>query len=297
VAEAFRCADASRDRDEPLAGTAPFARNWLLLEHPGPWGRDALLDTPLPGGVGGQLRSRADAAGVRVQLIRRPGDGVSDATLCFAVHSGPDEPWIERIELARFENATSIDLERLGAGERLGRGERHVGALFLVCTNGRRDPCCSERGRPLADAMASAHPAETWHSTHQGGHRFAGNLLAFPHGLSFGRVDPHEGPSLARAYLSGRIDLPHLRGRTCEPELTQAAEHALRLREGLDRIDDVQFQDAAPDGEEYSARFRTIVGRFEVRLAVETSPEEVRVSCTGDPEPVPVYRIVSIERR
>lgn len=296
MAEVFRCADASRARAEPLAGTAPTASNWLLLEHPGPWGRDALTDTPLPGGIGGQLRTRAAAADVRVQLIRRPGRDPDGSTTCFAIHSGPDEPWIERIELARFENAAAIDLERLGLGRRLGRGERHVGALFLVCTNGRRDPCCADRGRPLAEAMASAFPDETWQSTHHGGHRFAGNLLAFPHGLSFGRVEPHDGPSVARTYLSGRLDLGHLRGRTCRPEAAQAAEHAVREREGLDRIDDVRLEDGAPTGDGFSARFRTVAGRFEVAMAIERSTEDVPVSCTGDPETVPVYRVLAIER-
>jgi hypothetical protein len=297
MADAFRCATASRERDEPLPGTAPVVRNWLLLEHQGPWGRDALTDTEHLGGVGGQLRLRADAAGVRVQLIRRPGTDAAESVTCFAIHSGPGEPWIERVDLARFESAVSIDIERLGQGERLGRGERHVGGLFLVCTNGRRDPCCAERGRSLAEAMASTFPAESWESSHHGGHRFAPNLLAFPHGFSFGRVDAADGPAVARRYLAGRLDLAHVRGRTCLPEAVQAAEHALREREGLDRIDDVTFEDGAPSDDGYAARFRTIAGRFEVRLAIERSAEDVVVSCTGDPEAVPVHRVLEIERR
>lgn len=279
-----------------MLGTASTVRNWLLLEHPGPWGAHALRDARIPGGIGDQLRRGSAASGVRVLLIRRVRGASTGSTMCFAIHSGPDEPWIERIELARFENASSIDLEKLGRGERLGRGELHGGPLFLVCTHGRRDPCCAERGRPLAEALARVFPDETWEASHIGGDRFAGNVLAFPHGFYFGRVEPIEGPSVARAYGEGRLDLAHLRGRSCRRMPVQAAEHLLRDREGLDRIDDVELEDAASSGDGFVARFRTITGRFEVRLAIEPADGAVRLTCHGErDERPPVYRAAAIE--
>jgi hypothetical protein len=297
VSQDYRCAADSAARDEPMLGTASTVRNWLLLEHPGPWGVSPLRDARLPGGVGEQLRREARSRDVRVVMIRRVDRSSDGSTTCFAIHSGPDEPWIERIELARFENAASIDLERLGGGRRLGRGERHVGALFLVCTHGRRDPCCAEQGRPLARAMAEVFPAETWEASHVGGDRFAANLVAFPHGVYFGRVDPVDGPAVGRAYLEGRLDLAHLRGRSCRRMRVQAAERFLREREGIDRIDDVDLEDSAPQGDGYAARFRTVAGRFEVRLVREPSVEGVRLTChgAGDEHP-PTYRLVSIDR-
>jgi len=36
----FRCAELARDLSEPLAGTAPFAPRWKLVEREKPWGRD-----------------------------------------------------------------------------------------------------------------------------------------------------------------------------------------------------------------------------------------------------------------
>ena len=57
---------------EPLAGTAPHRPVWALVEHPGPWGREAVLDAAwdVPGE---RLQSAFDAAGVRVVLARRYG--------------------------------------------------------------------------------------------------------------------------------------------------------------------------------------------------------------------------------
>src|SRR3546814_16904449 len=59
---AFRCSSASRLRDEPAAGTASTVRAFLLIEHSGPWGVDALRDARLPEGLGGAVTGAAKAA-------------------------------------------------------------------------------------------------------------------------------------------------------------------------------------------------------------------------------------------
>jgi hypothetical protein len=42
----MRCAELSLELDEPLAGTAPFAERWELVEQPKPWGRDHGIERP-----------------------------------------------------------------------------------------------------------------------------------------------------------------------------------------------------------------------------------------------------------
>ncbi len=64
--------------DSPVA-TAPPARRWLLVEQPGPWGRDALLQSRFDAEVAPLLAERARAAGLRIQMIRRPGERLADA--------------------------------------------------------------------------------------------------------------------------------------------------------------------------------------------------------------------------
>jgi hypothetical protein len=237
-----RCSQASEARDEPVAGTASTVRSWLLLEDPGPWGRDALLHARLPERVGLELQRRCAAAGVRPLLIRRTSSNASntEGLTCFAIRSGPEPPWIERTRLPNIADALDLDLPALGRGERPGF-EPVEGPLFLVCTHGRRDVCCAERGRPLAQALAAASPEPTWESSHVGGDRFAGNIVAFPHGLYLGRVRPHEAVRVA-VYAEGRVPLEHLRGRSCYPMPVQAAEVALRTQEGLDGLDDVALE-------------------------------------------------------
>ncbi len=74
------CATASRDLDEPLAGTAATARTWLLVEQPGPWGAKALTSSHLDPEVGSALERAAEGTGVRVALIAAP-DATRTATL------------------------------------------------------------------------------------------------------------------------------------------------------------------------------------------------------------------------
>ncbi|HEU4355971.1 MAG TPA: sucrase ferredoxin [Actinomycetota bacterium] len=288
-----RCAAASLARNEPMAGTASTVRSWLLLEHDGPWGRDAFTDARLPDGFGAALSARCRASGVRPLLIRRPG-GSGGSSTCFAIRSGPGSPWIERTELDRLEDALEIDLGALGRGEPLGM-EPVGGAVLLVCTHGRHDPCCAERGRPLALSLASTFPGETWETTHVGGDRFAGNLVAFPHGIYFGRVGPEDGGSVARAYLGGRVSLEYLRGRSCFPMAVQAAEHALRSARGLDRIDDVTVERTSRTDVGLRVTFLVPGGRATVHLAIEAATPVFLTCHSAAEEAPPAYRVLSVE--
>lgn len=275
-----------------MAGTASTVRSWLLLEHPGPWGRDAFVDTRLPERFGRELLVRCRAADVRPLLIRRPGGGEGSA--CFAIRSGPGLPWIERTDLVRIEDAVALDLDALGRGERLGL-EPVGGALFLVCTHGRHDPCCAERGRPLGQTLSRAFPDETWETTHVGGDRFAGNLVAFPHGIYFGRVGAEEGVRIARGYVEGKLDIEHVRGRSCFPMAVQAAEHALRSARRLDRLDDVALERTTRTGRELTATFRTPTGRIGVRIRIEEAVP-TRLTCHSEAErSAPGYRVLAVE--
>ena len=235
LAPADRCSLRSLAAGEPLAGTASTIRRWLLIEHDGPWGRDGLQDARLPEGLGAALRGLERRTRARVLLIRRPDraptGAAPDAVRCLAVDTR--EAWAGTTTLDRIEDAAALD-PRDRAGFAV-----FAGPVFVVCTHGRRDPCCAERGRPVAHALAAAEPDATWESTHVGGDRFAGNLVAFPHGLYFGRVEPSEAPGIARGYADGRIArLDRYRGRSSTRSMSSRPSARSRDRLGIDRIDE-----------------------------------------------------------
>lgn len=250
----FRCSVAAAD--EPLAGTAPTDTAYLLVEYPGPWGRKALEQSRLPEPIRSELSARAASAGVRVQLIRRhrrPAPRVGFRV--FAVYADPQSPWAETAVLAGPEALLDLDLDAVAAGRSPGL-EPHHDPLLLVCTNGRRDACCAELGRPLVAALDEAWPDETWETTHLGGHRFAGAMLALPHGLSYGRVSAQTGLEIAKRTHQGELDPGHLRGRTAYAGAVQAAEVALLERLGECRVDALLLLGAEQEGDLTTVTFR-----------------------------------------
>lgn len=279
-----------------MFATASTVRSWLLLEHDGPWGVHVPTDPRMRETTRARLRA-AEERGIRVLLIRRPRSVYAPdrRPSCVAIRSGPGEPWIERSELDRLDDVVDVELDGLANGDTAGM-PRADEPLFLVCTHGRHDPCCAERGRPLARTLAESEPLATWECSHIGGDRFAGNIVAFPHGMYFGRVPPDLAAGVTAAYRSGRIDLAHYRGRSCYSTAIQAAEHLFRVERDIDRLDAVRPVVASRRGGRVSVTVEAAAERYVV--TIERFRAEPRVLTCHDVEPfaAPVHRLVAIER-
>ena len=283
-----RCSLRSEAAGEPLTGTASTIRRWMLVEHPGPWGRDGLLDARLPEGLGRRLRASERRSRARVLLIRRPVRPAGAGSACFAVDTALG--WMGSTTLGSVDDAAALDPTDPGLFP-----EAVDHAVAVVCTHGRRDPCCAERGRPLAAEASARFPDEVWESTHVGGDRFAGNMVVFPHGLVFGRVEPAEGAGILEALADGRLMLDRYRGRTSMPMPSQAAERALRVDRGLDRLDDVRHLGTERRGGRASVRLGTRSGEALVRLTrVELPPMRLTCASNAD-EAAATWRVDSIE--
>jgi hypothetical protein len=290
-AAGFRCAAASLVREDQLIGTASTVRSFLLLEHPGPWGQAALRDAALPGNLLAGLRRRSASANVRVLMIRRHGQRGQDGVRVFAACAHPTEPWLETVHLANHHDVLDLDLESLGAGQSPGLTPL-TDPVFCVCTHGRHDACCAERGRPVAAALSRSHPEQTWEVSHLGGDRFAGNLLVLPDGLGYGRVTPDTVASVAEAHLAGRITPDHLRGRSGFPMPVQVAELAVRRELDEWRIGALRLA-GRPErsGDGLRTRFVTVDGtvhEVDVHRSSSAATHQLTCSATMD-NPIPSY--------
>lgn len=273
MAEPLRCAGAARRRPDPLYASAPFAQQWLLLEHPGPWRRHILTDSVLAPEVAGALDRWATRTAGRVLLIRRPG---SDR------RAGPGRRWYwadsrpgaEQLRWGTFDDeAEIVDVLR-----DVTAGHACRAPVYLVCTHGKRDVCCAVRGRPVAAALASEYPQRTWECSHVGGDRFAANLVLLPHGFYYGHVPPESAAELVRSHDKGLLALRWLRGRASLPAPVQAAQHFARTatgETGIDSYPPLCCEDSGPD-------------RWTVRLAAPadqplTVVVQARVQTTPQP--------------
>ena len=212
----FRCSAASLDDAEPMGGTAPTERAFLFVEYAGAWGRDApsLLDehVKVPDGV-------------RAQLIRRHRSVTTHGLRVFAARATAEGFSVETTELGSLTELDRLDLAALAAGRSPGLTP-YPEPLWLVCTNGRRDVCCAELGRPVAAALTERWPAQTWETTHLGGHRFSATLLALPSGITLGRLDPATAVAACADIATGGHPVAHSRGRAGLDGRAQAAEVA-----------------------------------------------------------------------
>ncbi len=128
---------------------------------------------------------------------------------------------VRRIELQAHDDLANVDFEA--------DGEPTDAKVVLVCGHGSRDACCARLGTAVYGALENRFlDVELWLSSHQGGHRFAANVLVLPQGIQLGRVDAEDAVALTNRALAGEIQLDRYRGRTCYDPNVQAAEHAIR---------------------------------------------------------------------
>jgi hypothetical protein len=214
----FRCADAARERADPLAGSAPQTRRWLLLEHPGPWAIDAVAGAGIEPSVLNRLNVAAQQAMARILLIRRHGRRSLRAQRRWTV-TGLNQAtvrgtWQSDDDLLAAANA-------LISGSQPGAGP--VEPIVLVCTHGVHDTCCALRGRPVAAVLARRWPERVWECSHVGGDRFAPNVLVLPDGFYYGNLDAELAVGTIERHFAGDLATEYLRGMASYPPPVQAA--------------------------------------------------------------------------
>jgi hypothetical protein len=263
--------------DSPVATAAP-AQRWLLIEQPGPWGRDALEESRFDSAVAPRLAKRSRAENVRLLLVRRPGERLADSGRRWAY--ADSRPGREGL----WWSVRSTDADLLTAPWDGSVGERTERPIYLVCTHGGHDACCALRGRPLARDLPAPGPNDVWECSHLGGDRFAANVVVLPHGFYYGQV-PGDGAELVAAHERGQVALPWLRGRAGVPIPGQAAQHTARGELGLLGFDDLpvtSVRPLTPPGSEVERWVVTMTGPDgDVVATVESrpSPEPAHLTC------------------
>jgi hypothetical protein len=276
----FKCAAVSVRRGEPVHATASRVRSWLVVEQPGPWGREALLESRLDHVVARALHSKGRRHGVRILLSRRSGWWHPSARTrrVHLAHTSASGGWIEHLDVDDA-GLLQLDLTVLQTDVAPGIGTPGPDPLVLVCTNGRHDPCCADNGRPVVRALAAAGVSDVWESSHVGGDRFAANVVALPSGIYLGRVPADRAAAIVADLAAGVIDLDHYRGRSCYPAMVQAAELAARRRLGERRVDGLALVAVEPVGaDEMLARFGYDTGDILVRVRRKRGERE-RLTC------------------
>ena len=292
------CSELSQANGEDLGATASRIDHWVLLEYRGLWARDELRASLLSDAVKAHLRSQlARLRRSRLLFVRRPERRGRTGVALFYGRTSERDAWFGSLELDGYDDLLSIDLAGMLAGSVAPAGEPLGHPLLVVCTHGKRDPCCARYGRPLYEGLREAADDDwVWQSTHVGGDRFAGNLVCLPEGVYYGRVGRLDALAVLDEHLAGRIEPTHYRGRCCYSFAVQAAEREVRRRSGLLGLADVALEGITRSGEEaWSVRFAAGRARYEVEVVAEQG-ELTRLTCTS-PTPKSPRRFVARSAR
>jgi hypothetical protein len=273
-------------------------KTWLLLEYQGAMGAQALEESDIPTEVRDHLnRVLNSLADARLLLIKSGAEAPPDRIGIYVVNGRERDPYYLRYELERYEDLLDLDLSTEPDGGRRGaKWSEGRAPLHLVCTNGRRDPCCAQEGLPVFSALNIRAPRSVWQSSHLGGHRFAANVLVFPYGILYGRVSPEDADVLLAAGSAGEILIERYRGRACYDKAVQAAEAHLRMQTGRLGLEDFRWESTEElEGGSWRVVFTDLEGdRHSLDLRLDRSETVDYVSCRDDKQsPVVHYRLLN----
>jgi hypothetical protein len=290
----FFCAVESREVGEDLFASAPKNISvWFLLEYPSTWQSDAFEGSDIPAPVKQRLADILNQIPrSRLQLIRQQSRFACDCVTFYIALAREERPVLYHFQLPTYEDLLTLDISAICAEDPAFNDSIETDPLFLVCTHGKRDKCCALYGLPVYNRAVEHAGGIVWQSSHVGGHRFAANLVCFPHGIYYGRLQPDQVPNLLEHYRAGQVDVESYRGRACYPPVAQAAEYFIRRSIGITAVEAFQLDSAMREPDQrWAVQFRHKGGVYRIVLAEEQVM--LRKSCDElEPSAVKQYRMV-----
>ncbi len=282
----FFCSNSSQEVNESLLGTAPHVNTWFLLEHKGKWGHKAFAESDISDSVKNHFSHYLDSDPLsRLLLIKQNELYHESGSTFFVALANQPQPTLYKFHFKRYEDLIDFDLLSLSSGNPQYTTQLSFDPLFLICTNGIRDQCCAKFGLPAYSNLTKKFGPHVWKSSHQGGHRFAPNMLCLPQGLCYGRASSANAALIARKYRRAEIHLPNLRGRASYPQHVQAAEGLLRAKIGDFSISSLSFSGIIKHSDhEWTVNFASSDGLSShlVRIAKRLMGRRAFSSCVGD---------------
>ncbi len=300
------CAEESRAAEETLAGTFKPADTFFLIESGlpdyGGWGAGAVKTAATGGPFARYLAHLQSAPRGKVLFIRRPQ---SQGKNFYIALTNQATPRIYHRALADYDELLGLDIASLAAGmtPRVnGREMTEIDELYIVCANGRHDPCCAALGAPVYQEMAAqAGPERIWQTTHIGGHRMAATMIAFPAGIVYGHIDPPDAEAIVTNQRAGFMLTHKYRGRgayaghqldEAAHKAACAAEASIRERIRSYRIDDLRLDAVEEIGRDvWIVRYIDAAGRaHSAEVSIKMSAPR-QTSCGDPPKPMPQHDV------
>lgn len=277
--DGFFCSALARETGTQPFGTAGTYALWLLVEYARPYGAYAVEDF-WRDELAGAVHEPVSAYPQSRTLLIKQREGAHEGIRAFFAVTSEETPRLYQFQLGSYGELLSLDLDALVRGDAQYEAQRRHDPLYVVCTNGRRDPCCAKHGVNVYNELRHRVGEAAWECSHIGGHRFAATGVLFPHGLVFGQVQPSEVFTLVEMYARGDSYYEKARGRSCYTREVQVAEHFLRERSGVRSLGAYLLERVAQEANMWRVRFRSGDGyAHEVTFTQALSDWETYTSC------------------
>jgi len=292
------CSVLSAAAGEPLIGSAGKANVFFLLEYNGAWDSQAFEKSAIPETIKQKLSGFAKSLpSAKVLLIKQSSRPQPNPIHFYVALANDTNSQLRLVELSAYEDLLDLDLSDLLGGDGQDTHYLQTGPLYLVCTNGRRDPCCARFAVQAYKTLKKLVGGAAWECSHLGGHRFAPNVYLMPFGILYGRVSSQDAVALVERTQARQMQLENLRGRSAYPPAAQAAEYYLRRQMGelaLDAYRLVGTTETTPSS--WLVSFRTTSGaERRLEITARQGSDQVFESCTLDKSTRPVhYELVNL---
>jgi hypothetical protein len=269
------CSISSSARNESLSATAPYVKNFLLIEYPRPWANNAVIDALIPEQVKnylfGQIKNNVYQ---KILLIKKDNKPVSNFKI-FAINNTENSASVNKVIVEEYKDILDLNFNDLFNSSNSNE------SIYLVCTNGKKDKCCSKFGIPTYQKLSTLSE-NVWQCTHVGGDRFASNVIHLPYSHVYGHCNVDKVSALLKFSSENKIFGECYRGKSCYRKVEQAAEIFLRKFlnyysfEGMTLIEDFENEHIIN-----KVRFRVEEDVFDVSVEIKKSENNYYLTCNA----------------
>ncbi|HMJ46664.1 MAG TPA: sucrase ferredoxin [Ferruginibacter sp.] len=285
------CSINSINRAEKIYGTATTAINYILIEYNRAWGKNPILESEIPETIKSFLfKEIENKVFSKIVLIKKSNNTSLNTINLFAINNREVNPFINHIIIDNYWDILNINISELFSNSTVINK-----SLYLVCTNGKKDKCCSKFGLPIYNQM-SLILDNVWQCTHIGGDRFAPNVIHFPYSHFYGHLKLDTLHEFIQKTSENQIYIRSYRGRGCYNANAQIAEYYLRKFTNNFNFDSFILKaiDNVVSGM-FSVKFTTEINIFNVLIDYKKSTENYYLTCNASiPSPINEYTLNKI---
>lgn len=288
------CSLNSINSDEKIFATASHFTKLLLVEYNFPWAENPLLENQLSVEVNNFLNQINNPKSLTRVLFIKNKIKSKNLISVFAINNIATEPFTNYFSFSDYNSILNINEREFFSAKNQTRFDE---PLYLVCTNGKKDKCCSKFGIPIYKQLLLLNP-NVWECTHVGGDRFAPNVIHLPYCYFYGQLSINSVNEFYLTTSSKKIFTQNLRGRSAYNKKSQAAEFFLRKE-----LDDNNFESTkivsieTESGNEFAIKFfyTPLQRHFIVRSSFHQTTEKYFLTCNGKRKhPKTIFKLVSI---